>query len=89
MGTLHKAYAVSGAIATAGAALIEGTIVNKLLSQENTDKNCIRIGHPGGIIEVGAKIVKNGDIYEYKEAIVIRTSRRLMEGNVLIPDKYF
>ena len=46
-------------------------------------------GHPGGIIEVGAKIKQQGDAYEYKEALVIRTARRLMEGNVLVPEKCF
>jgi len=89
MGTLHKSYAVSGAIATIGAALIEGTVVNEMLNSENTTKEILRIGHPGGIIEVGAKIKKQGNAYEYKEAIVIRTARRLMEGNVLVPEKYF
>jgi 2-methylaconitate cis-trans-isomerase PrpF len=89
MGTLHKAYAVSGAIATVGAALIEGTVVNEMLHPDDTHKEIFRIGHPGGIIEVGAKINRQDNTYEYMEAFVIRTARRLMEGHVLVPEKYF
>ncbi len=89
MGTLHKAYAVSGAIATVGAALIEGTIVSEVLSPDAINKEILRIGHPGGIIEVGAKINRQDSAYEYTEAFVIRTARRLMEGHVLVPEKYF
>lgn len=89
MGTLHKAYAVTGAICTAGAAKIEGTIVNKMVVNVNA-KSSIKLGHPGGMITIGTRIEKNGNDYIYKEALVDRTARRLMEGYVLIPDaKYW
>jgi len=87
MGTLHKAYAVTGAVCTAGAAKIEGSVVSEMvkdISREN-----IRMGHPGGIIEVQPKIEKQGTSYYYAEAILGRTARRLMEGYVLVPEKYF
>ena len=42
-----------------------------------------------GVKGKGFSIKKQGDAYEYKEAIVIRTARRLMEGNVLVPEQYF
>lgn len=89
MGTLHRSYAVSGAIATAGTARIEGTVVREMLNPKAANKEVLRIGHPGGIIEIGAKVEKNGDLYEYKEAALGRTARRLMEGYVLVPQKYF
>jgi len=50
MGTLHKAYAVTGAICTAGAAHIGGTVVNEMI-QDRRPNETVRIGHPGGIIE--------------------------------------
>jgi methylitaconate Delta-isomerase len=87
MGTLHKAYAVTGAVCTAGAAKIGGTVVHEMLKDINR-KN-IRMGHPGGIIEVQPKIEKKGNTYNYKEAIIGRTARRLMEGYVCVPEKYF
>jgi hypothetical protein len=87
MGTLHRTYAVSGAVATAGAAMIPGTIVNDLLSENARGRDLLRIGHPGGVIEVGAVIEIRGDEPYYREAVLGRTARRLMEGNVLVPER--
>lgn len=89
MGTLHKSFAVSGAVATAGAARIPGTVVHDLMSTEASKKEIMRLGHPGGIIEVGAVVKETKGDFNYKEAILGRTARRLMEGNVLVPEKYF
>jgi hypothetical protein len=87
MGTLHRTYAVSGAVATAGAAMIPGTIVNDLLSENARGRDLLRIGHPGGVIEVGAVIEIRGAEPCYREAVLGRTARRLMEGNVLVPER--
>jgi 2-methylaconitate cis-trans-isomerase PrpF len=89
MGTLHRTYAVSGAVATAGAAMIPGTIVNDLLSAKARRRDLLRIGHPGGVIEVGAVIESRADEVVYREAVLGRTSRRLMEGSVLVPERCF
>jgi 2-methylaconitate cis-trans-isomerase PrpF len=88
MGTLHKSYAVSGAVATAGAAAIPGTVVHDLMSPEAGKKEIMRLGHPGGIIEVGAVVEEAEGVFNYKEAILGRTARRLMEGHVLVPEKH-
>ena len=89
MGTLHKAYAATGAICTAGAAKIEGTVLNELLGKGILEAKEIRLGHPGGIIPVGAEVEKKGSSYEYKEAVLSRTARRLMDGYVYVPERYF
>ena len=89
MGTLHKSFAVSGAVATVGAAMTSGTVAHELLQPNAAGKETMKIGHPGGTIEVGAVIDdKDGDIF-YAEAVLGRTARRLMEGRVLVPEKYF
>jgi len=88
MGTMHKAFAVTGAICTAGAARIEGTVVSQMLREMPVDQR-IRLGHPGGIIPVDARIYKKGNKYKYEEAVIGRTARRLMEGYVCVPEKYF
>jgi hypothetical protein len=49
----------------------------------------IRLGHPSGTIEIGAVMEKSGNAYIYREAALGRTARRLMEGRVLVPAKYF
>jgi 2-methylaconitate cis-trans-isomerase PrpF len=88
MGTLHKAYAATGAICTAGATRIEGTVVSDVLTSE-PNAGGIRLGHPGGIIPVDAQVEKTGGSYEYKEAILFRTARRLMEGYIYVPKSKF
>ena len=89
MGTLHRSYAVSGGIATAGAAMMPGTVAFDLLKEDSRGKGLLRIGHPGGMIDIGAVIDVEGDRCTYREAVVGRTARRLMEGYVLVPEAYF
>jgi 2-methylaconitate cis-trans-isomerase PrpF len=89
MGSLHKAYAVTGAICTTGAAKIEGTVVHEVLSKAALEEKEIRLGHPAGIIPIGAHVEKKGNNYEYKEALLARTARRLMDGYVYVPEKHF
>ena len=89
MGTLHRSYAVSGGIATAGAAMIPDTVVYDLLTDAARQRDLLRIGHPGGIIDLGPAIDQEGNDCVYREAIVGRTARRLMEGYVLVPEEHF
>jgi 2-methylaconitate cis-trans-isomerase PrpF len=89
MGTLHRSYAVSGAVATAGAAMIPGTVVNDLLPENARRRDLLLIGHPGGVIDGGAVIESRAGEFIYKEAVLGRTARRLMEGRVLVPAHCF
>lgn len=89
MGTLHKAFAVSGGICTVGAVAIPGTVVHAALEGKIINTASVKLGHPGGILEVGAKIVKEGSSWRYESASVTRTARRLMDGNVFVPERYF
>ncbi|MGD9188371.1 MAG: PrpF domain-containing protein [Desulfobacteraceae bacterium] len=89
MGALHRSYAVSGGISTAGAAMIPGTIAYDLLSDGARHSELLRIGHPGGIIDIGAVIEMEAEQCRYREAVLGRTARRLMEGYVLIPEELF
>jgi 2-methylaconitate cis-trans-isomerase PrpF len=89
MGTLHRSYAVSGAVATAGAAMIPGTVVGDLLPESACGRDLLRIGHPGGVIDVGAVIESRAGEFIYREAVLGRTARRLMEGRVLVPARFF
>ena len=85
MGALHRSYAVTGAICTVGAAMIAGTVVHEVLTRGSHAKPMIRLGHPGGTIEIGAVVEKSGHACIYREAVLGRTARRLMEGHVLVP----
>jgi 2-methylaconitate cis-trans-isomerase PrpF len=89
MGTLHKALAVSCAITAAGAAAVEGTVIRQLIRSPDAKPDNFRLGHPSGIFEVGAKVQKDGEDYQYIAASFGRTARRLMEGYILVPEKHF
>jgi 2-methylaconitate cis-trans-isomerase PrpF len=89
MGTLHRSYAVSGGISTAGAVMIPGTVAYDLISKEARRNDLLRIGHPGGVINIGAVIDMDSDRCVYRQAVIGRTARRLMEGYVLVPEECF
>lgn len=76
----HKTYALTGALCTATAANIEGTIVNQLV-RKDFNPAAITIAHPGGLMQNGVEceIDANGTInipwvYGY------RTARMIMDG---------
>ena len=74
----HPSYAMTGAMCTAAAAVIPGSIVQQVLAK-NTDTQYIRIGHPGGILPCGVDY-KAGDVPEIEDTFGFRTANCLMEG---------
>jgi hypothetical protein len=85
LGALHKAFAVTTAICTAGAAQIEGSVVHEMARIDHHPE--VRVGHPGGVLPVGARVATRGA--HFQEAVLERTARRLMEGSVLVPAATF
>lgn len=83
-GQVHKAYAVTGTVCTGAAAMIEGTIVNEVLSERAKRTGIIWIGHPAGRIDVEAEVQKEGNDLVLKKAALFRTARRIMEGYVYL-----
>ena len=73
----HPAYAVTGAMCTASAALLEGTIPNQALSPTHSGDSII-LGHPKGTMRIGVGIVNNEITYTEADG----TSRTIMEGNL-------
>lgn len=77
MGTLHRAFAVSGAIALATASKVPESLPARIIA---TTSNAIRIGHPSGVLYVEAEVARQGDDWRVSRAAVGRTARRLMDG---------
>ncbi|MGI6066644.1 MAG: 2-methylaconitate cis-trans isomerase PrpF family protein [Bacillota bacterium] len=90
LAVMHKAFAVTGGICTATAALIEGTVVNDVVGDTAKATGSVRIGHPGGILEFGIEleVLENGELF-LKKAAVARTARRIMDGFVYVPAKIY
>lgn len=81
MGKFHRAVEASAAICAAAASGVPGTIVNDVFEYDDM----ISIGCPSGIFPVQAVVRAPGDVYRAATATVLRTQRRIMEGNVLVP----
>lgn len=79
----HPSYAMTGAMCTAAAAVIPGSIVKQVLS-ENTDTQFIRIGHAGGILECGVDYQKNDVVPVIDDTFGFRTANLLLEGTAVI-----
>ena len=46
----------------------------------------VRIGHPAGVIDIAARVARRGTEWWVESATAYRTSRRIMEGQVLVPN---
>ncbi|MBE7179896.1 MAG: PrpF family protein, partial [Terriglobus roseus] len=75
----HRAIPLTGALCTAAAAKVPGSIVQQCLPEHPVKDDMITIGHSSGQIQVNAKVDANGNI---ESATVFRTARRIMEGKV-------
>lgn len=83
MGRQHPSYPLTGAIATSVAANIPGTLVHDVAV---TDGKSVVIGHPSGLLPLSVDVEQNGSEWVVNSVSGYRTSRRLMEGHVLVPD---
>ena len=82
----HPSYAMTGAMCTAAAAVVKGSVVNKVLSVD-TDTQFIRIGHASGILECGVDYVADAEkpgVPKIDDTFGFRTANLIMEGNAVI-----
>jgi probable AcnD-accessory protein PrpF len=84
MGKLHHVITGTGAIATAVASAIEGTVVNAA-RRAGADPLRTTLGHPSGTLAVGAEVAREGGEWKVARAVMSRSARRLMEGWVRVP----
>lgn len=75
----HPSYAMTGAMCTAAAAVVPGSVVNQVLSP-NADTQFIRIGHPSGVLECGVDYEENGTCPRIFDAFGFRTANLLLDG---------
>lgn len=82
---MHKAYPVTGTIATGAAARIAGSVVWQCLSQQARASSVLRIGHPAGVISMTAVVGAAEGTFSKLETE--RTARMLMDGFVFVTRK--
>lgn len=84
MGRPHLAIPLTGALCTAVAAQIEGTVVGELVRPVATGEP-LRIGTASGVVPGFAEVARTGDGWHAASASVLRTARTLMTGVVYAP----
>jgi 2-methylaconitate cis-trans-isomerase PrpF len=75
----HPTYALTGAMCTAAAAAIPGTLVHRVC-RPDADTKRLRIAHPGGILEAGADYENSALGIHILNVYGFRTARLLMKG---------
>lgn len=87
MGTAHRSYPVTGAICTAAAAVVKGTLVHaasRATLKEGVPA-VVRIGNPFGVMDAKVRWDVQAGATRILGATVGRTARRIMEGYVYVP----
>ncbi len=81
----HRAVPMTGAMGLAVACRIEGSIPHALMVPGPRVEE-IRVAHASGMVAVGAEVRRtNTEGWFAESAVVFRTARRLMQGQVAIP----
>jgi hypothetical protein len=76
----HKALAVTGAVCTAVAAALPGTVVADCIG---TRQAPLRAGHPSGVLNIAARVCTEADgTVRIESAEVERTARLIMTGTL-------
>lgn len=86
---MHKAYPVTGTVATGAVARVKGSVVWDLLSEKAREEEVLRIGHPSGIIPIEALADSGAEDTQIKKLGVYRTARMIMEGQVYVRKAVF
>ena len=85
MWKLHRTCPASGLYNLASISLLEGTVANRLAGfAPGTKEKMVRIGHPEGIVEV--KVQLNADGTGVESVGMERTARKIMKGELFIPE---
>jgi len=90
MGVLHHALTGTGSIALAVAASLPGTLAHRVRAPAAAGDALLRLGHPSGTLAVGAELHQDGGgAWVIDKAVVSRSARRLMAGEVYVPERAF
>ena len=83
----HAAHAVSGAICVGSCALVPGTVADGLADTKGGFSELVEIEHPSGSITVAFELSGVGDNFALARAGVVRTTRKLFQGQIYVPGR--
>jgi 2-methylaconitate cis-trans-isomerase PrpF len=86
MQTAHRSYMTTGAIATAAAAFVPGTLVADVVRPraERPEPDTIRIAHPYGVMHAVVRASDPDDPATISGIAVGRTARHILDGQVWV-----
>lgn len=79
----HATHSVTGAMALATACGMEGTVASNIAGVMRS--GVVKIEHPSGSMDIETESSDEGGCFELKVAGLLRTCRKLFEGNICIP----
>lgn len=83
--TCHPSLAVTGSICIGSCILSPGTIAEGIAEVPSGSPVTLKLEHPMGQIEVTMDYSVDGGAYQLKSAGLLRTARKLMEGQLFVP----
>lgn len=83
----HATYSVTGSMALSVASRIAGTVASRCAKPAADDPQRVSIEHPGGVIDVQVRLRESAGGIVVEEASLLRTCRKLFEGNICIPSR--
>jgi len=83
----HSSHAVTGAIGVASAFALPGTVASG--SRTIGGKRALVVLHPAGQIDVEVEVQGTGDGAAIRSASLVRTARKILQGELHIPEYVF
>jgi len=81
----HAAIGVLGAISTATACLLPGSVADSIAQPPLGGSTLFSIEHPSGEFSVDLDVLIDGDTFEIKKSGTLRTARLISRGELYIP----
>jgi 2-methylaconitate cis-trans-isomerase PrpF len=69
--------------------VLPGSVASRYVAPPAIARGAIAVEHPAGRIEVDLDITGTAARPEVRRASIVRTARRIFEGNVLVPESLF
>jgi hypothetical protein len=83
----HSSHAATGAIGVAAAFALPGTVASA--AEQHEGRRHVLVLHPQGRIDVTVQITGAGDAARIESAALVRTARKILQGDLHIPDYVF
>ena len=87
MQKMHRAYMVTGGVATGAASKVEGSVVWEAVKEKSRKNDTLLIGHPYGIMDVKITVDPKNKQEPIQRVGVGRSARRIMDGYAYVPKK--